>query len=174
MVFAGAAEPVTLDPFFASDGESFRVARQIFEGLVGTEPGTADPAPLLAKEWTVSEDGLSLRVHPRGGRHLPRRHRLQRRGRLRELRPVVQRPRSRRSRPDLTYYYGALMRGFATGPTANDALYKSCTPGEGTATIELNEPFAGFVSALSLPCLLHAEPVAPWRSSRTTLRGTRP
>src|SRR5690606_28674632 len=46
-VFAGAAEPKLLDPAFASDGETFRVARQIFEGLVGTEPGTPDPAPLL-------------------------------------------------------------------------------------------------------------------------------
>src|SRR3546814_20299341 len=58
-VFAGSAEPVTLDPFFASDGESFRVSRQIFEGLVGTKPGTADPAPLLAKSWETSEDGLT-------------------------------------------------------------------------------------------------------------------
>ena len=39
----------TLDPAFANDGESFRVARQIFEGLVGTEPGTPDPAPRLAE-----------------------------------------------------------------------------------------------------------------------------
>ncbi len=62
-VFAGSAEPVTLDPFFASDGETFRVARQIFEGLVGTEPGTADPAPLLAKSWEISEDGLTYDVH---------------------------------------------------------------------------------------------------------------
>ena len=59
MVFAGSAEPVSLDPFFASDGESFRIARQIFEGLVGTKPGTADPAPLLATDWTTSEDGLT-------------------------------------------------------------------------------------------------------------------
>ena len=58
-VFAGSAEPVALDPFFASDGETFRVSRQIFEGLVGTKPGTADPAPLLATEWTVSDDGLT-------------------------------------------------------------------------------------------------------------------
>ena len=50
-VFAGSAEPTALDPFLVSDGESFRVARQIFEGLVGTVPGTADPAPLLAKSW---------------------------------------------------------------------------------------------------------------------------
>ena len=49
-VFAGSAEPVALDPFFASDGETFRVSRQIFEGLVGTKPGTADPAPLLATD----------------------------------------------------------------------------------------------------------------------------
>ena len=33
-VFAGAAEPELLDPAFASDGETFRVARQMFEGLV--------------------------------------------------------------------------------------------------------------------------------------------
>ncbi len=51
--------PASLDPAFANDGESFRVARQIFEGLVGTEPGTADPAPLLAESWEVSEDGLT-------------------------------------------------------------------------------------------------------------------
>ena len=40
-------------------GESFRVSRQIFEGLVGTKPGTADPAPLLAESWETAEDGLS-------------------------------------------------------------------------------------------------------------------
>jgi peptide/nickel transport system substrate-binding protein len=55
----GLLRPGLLDPAFASDGETFRVARQIFEGLVGTEPGTADPAPLLATEWETSEDGLS-------------------------------------------------------------------------------------------------------------------
>jgi peptide/nickel transport system substrate-binding protein len=58
-VFAASSDPVSLDPAFASDGETFRVARQIFEGLVGTEPGTADPAPLLATEWETSDDGLS-------------------------------------------------------------------------------------------------------------------
>ena len=58
-VFAASSDPVMLDPAFASDGETFRVARQIFEGLVGTVPGTADPAPLLAKSWTTSDDGLT-------------------------------------------------------------------------------------------------------------------
>ena len=66
-VFAGAAEPERLDPAFASDGETFRVARQMFEGLVGTEPGTPDPAPLLAESWEVSDDGLTYDFQLRTG-----------------------------------------------------------------------------------------------------------
>lgn len=58
-VFAASSDPASLDPAFASDGETFRVSRQIFEGLVGVEAGTADPAPLLAESWETSEDGLS-------------------------------------------------------------------------------------------------------------------
>lgn len=47
-IFAGSSDPKTLDRAFAQDGESFRVSRQIFEGLVGEKVGTADPEPLLA------------------------------------------------------------------------------------------------------------------------------
>ena len=34
LVFAGASDPTYLDPALVSDGESFRVTEQIFEGLV--------------------------------------------------------------------------------------------------------------------------------------------
>ncbi len=159
MVFAGAAEPVTLDPFFASDGESFRVARQIFEGLVGTEPGTADPAPLLAKEWTVSEDGLTYEFTLEEGVTFHDGTDFNAEAVCANFDRWYNAPKTAQS-PDLTYYYGALMRGFATGPTADAALYKSCTAGDGTATIELNEPFAGFVSALSLPAFSMQSPTA--------------
>ena len=47
-VFGASGDPSSLDPAFASDGESFRISRQIFEGLVGVESGTADPAPMLS------------------------------------------------------------------------------------------------------------------------------
>ncbi len=57
-VFGASGDISSLDPAFASDGESFRVSRQLFEGLVGVEAGTADPAPLLAESWEQSEDGL--------------------------------------------------------------------------------------------------------------------
>ena len=39
MVYAGASDPTYLDPAVVSDGESFRVTKQIFEGLVDLKPG---------------------------------------------------------------------------------------------------------------------------------------
>ena len=62
-VFAASADPASLDPAFASDGESFRIAQQIFEGLVGVEEGTPDPEPLLAESWDVSDDGTQYTFH---------------------------------------------------------------------------------------------------------------
>ena len=48
LVFAGSAEPVVIDGAWVSDGESIRVIRQIFEGLVTTEAGGTDIIPALA------------------------------------------------------------------------------------------------------------------------------
>ena len=158
-VFAGAAEPVTLDPFFASDGESFRVSRQIFEGLVGTEPGTADPAPLLAESWEVSDDGLSYDFTLQDGVTFHDGTDFDAEAVCANFERWFNMPESSQV-PDLTYYYGSLMKGFATGPDADKALYKGCTPGDGTVTVELNAPFAGFVSALSMPAFSMQSPSA--------------
>src|SRR3546814_18737794 len=59
---------------------------------------------------------------------------------------------------ELTYYYGTLFRGFATGAKKDTAIYDSCTAEEGTATIKLNSPFAGFISAMSLPAFSMQSP----------------
>ena len=59
------------------------------------------------------------------GVDVPRRHRLQRRGSLRQLRPLVQLDRSRRER-GLSYYYGKLFRGYVETPDA--ACTSRCTP----------------------------------------------
>jgi len=56
-VFAGAADPTYLDPALVSDGESFRITKQIFEGLVELKPGTTTLSPALATRWTPSRDG---------------------------------------------------------------------------------------------------------------------
>jgi peptide/nickel transport system substrate-binding protein len=52
LVFAGAADPTYLDPALVSDGESFRVTEQVFEGLVRLKPGTTLIRPDLATKWT--------------------------------------------------------------------------------------------------------------------------
>ncbi len=159
-VFAGSAEPVTFDPFFASDGESFRPARQIFEGLVGTKPGTADPAPLLAKEWEVSEDGLTYTFTLEEGVTFHDGSEFNAEAVCFNFDRWYNMPESAQT-DDLTYYYAALFRGFATGDRADAAIYESCTADdESTATITLKKPFAGFISALSLPALSMQSPTA--------------
>lgn len=159
-VFAGSAEPVTLDPFFASDGETFRVARQIFEGLVGTVPGTADPAPLLADEWEISDDGLSYTFSLHEGVKFHDDSDFNAEAVCFNFDRWYNMPKSAQT-DDLTYYYAALFRGFATGDRADAAIYDSCTADDDlTATIKLKKPFAGFLAAMSLPALSMQSPTA--------------
>lgn len=148
-VFAASSDPASLDPAFAQDGESFRVSRQIFEGLVGTEPGTADPAPLLAESWESSEDGMSHTfalkedVTFHDGTPFNAEAVCANFDRWYNWTGLA-------ASEAFGYYYNKLFKGYADNPT--DAVYKSCTPdGDYSVTVELNKPFAGFIASLSLP-----------------------
>jgi len=59
IIFGAAGAPSMFDPLYATDGETFRVVRQMNEGLVAFKPGTADVEPALAKSWEQSADGLT-------------------------------------------------------------------------------------------------------------------
>ncbi|HET8868449.1 MAG TPA: ABC transporter substrate-binding protein [Agrococcus sp.] len=156
-VFAGSSDPSGLDPAFANDGETFRIARNIFEGLIGVEPGTADPAPLLAEDWETTEDGLSTTF---------------------QLKPDVTfhdgTPFNAEAvcanferwfnwegiaaTESLSYYYGSLFGGFKGD---ENALYESCSADdELTATVNLTRPFSGFIASLSLPSFSMQSPTA--------------
>jgi peptide/nickel transport system substrate-binding protein len=67
LVYAGAADPTYLDPALVSDGESFRVTKQIYEGLVDFAPGTTRIVPSLATGWSVSTNGRSYTFNLRRG-----------------------------------------------------------------------------------------------------------
>ena len=173
-VFAASSDPVMLDPAFASDGETFRVARNIFEGLVGTEPGTAEPAPLLAESWEQSEDGLSYTFTLKDGvtfhdgtefnaeavcANFDRWHNWT--GLLQS--------------ENLTYYYQNLFKGFAESdnPELEGGVYRDCVANEdGTVTVNLNEPFAGFIPALSLPAFSMQSPTAMEEYDADNVSGT--
>jgi peptide/nickel transport system substrate-binding protein len=57
LVFGAAGEPKLFDPAFASDGETFRVLKQVFEGLVKTKVGSAEIEPALATKWEGDSTG---------------------------------------------------------------------------------------------------------------------
>jgi len=67
IIFGAAGAPEVFDPLYATDGETFRVARQIHDGLVTFAPGTADVAPSLAESWEQSADGLTWTFKLRQG-----------------------------------------------------------------------------------------------------------
>ncbi|MHB8459242.1 MAG: ABC transporter substrate-binding protein [Candidatus Limnocylindrales bacterium] len=63
-IFGSASDPATLDAILIQDGESFRIAQQIYETLIKLKPGTtSDLVPGLAKSWDVSADGLTYTFH---------------------------------------------------------------------------------------------------------------
>jgi peptide/nickel transport system substrate-binding protein len=53
LVFGGVGEPTYLDPALVSDGVSFTVTEQVFEGLVRLKPGTTKIIPALATKWKL-------------------------------------------------------------------------------------------------------------------------
>src|SRR5947207_3137756 len=54
LVFGGVGEPTYLDPALVSDGVSFTVTEQIFEGLVRLKPGTTKIVPAMATKWKLT------------------------------------------------------------------------------------------------------------------------
>ena len=157
-VFAASSDPATLDPAFAQDGETFRVARQIFEGLVGTEPGTADPAPLLAESWETSEDGLSTVFQLKEGVTFHDGEPFNAEAVCANFDRWYNWEGLAASEA-LGYYYYKLYKGYASDPSK--AVYESCeADGDYSVTINLAKPFAGFVPSLSLPAFSMQSPKA--------------
>lgn len=157
-VFGASSDPKSLDPAYASDGESFRVSRQIFEGLVGVKAGSADPEPLLAESWTPSSDGLTYDFKLKTGVKFHD-------GTDFDAKAVCfnfdrwYNFKGLQQAESVAYYYGSLFKGFADKP--ENAVYKSCeATSANEAKVTLAKPFAGFIAALSLPAFAMQSPKA--------------
>lgn len=59
LVFGRGADSVSLDPGIVTDGESFKVTQNLFETLLNFGEQNTTIHPGLAKEWVVSDDGLT-------------------------------------------------------------------------------------------------------------------
>ncbi|TQN37837.1 peptide/nickel transport system substrate-binding protein [Blastococcus colisei] len=159
LVFGAAGDPAMFDPAFASDGETFRIARQIHEGLLTNELGGTEPVPQLAEDWEVSEDGLEYTFTLREGVkfhdgtdfnaeavcfNFDRWHNFE----------------GLATSPSASYYYQAVFGGFASTPDT-PSIYESCeATDENTAVITLTQTTSKFPAALSLPAFSIQSPTA--------------
>ncbi|MBD8044342.1 ABC transporter substrate-binding protein [Arthrobacter sp. Sa2BUA2] len=146
--FATAARPAGLDPFLAVDTESHRVTRQVLETLVGVDPVTSAPVPLLAESWSESEDG---RIHDftlRRGVTFHDGEPLNAAAVCANFERWYNLPASVRGPEVLTFR--SVFKGFADTPELS--AYKSCTAvDEYTVRLELNTRLTGLIPALASP-----------------------
>lgn len=61
------ANPLSIDPASAFEGESLQIVRAAYEGLVSQVIGTTDIAPGLATDWSVNEDATVYTFNLREG-----------------------------------------------------------------------------------------------------------
>ena len=59
LIFGRGGDSVSLDPIAVTDGESFKVTKNLFDTLVNFGEQDTEIHPGLASEWTAAEDGLT-------------------------------------------------------------------------------------------------------------------
>jgi peptide/nickel transport system substrate-binding protein len=171
LVFGAAGDPAMFDPAFASDGETFRIARQIHEGLLGNELGGTEPVPELAEDYEVSEDGLEYTFQLREGVqfhdgtdfnaeavcfNFDRWHNFE----------------GLATSPSASYYYQAVFGGFASTPES-PGIYESCeATDESTAVVRVNQVTSKLPAALALPAFSIQSPEALQQYDADNLSGS--
>ncbi|MCC3277575.1 ABC transporter substrate-binding protein [Arthrobacter sp. zg-Y40] len=154
--FATAARPVTLDPALASDTESYRVTRQVLEGLVGVDALTSAPTPLLAKSWTQSEDRRTYTFELRQDVTFHDGEPFNAEAVRRNFERWYNMPESVRTD---SLMYKSVFRGYSDTPALT--VYKDCVPvGEYTVRVILTEPLDSFIPALAAPAFAMSSPKA--------------
>jgi peptide/nickel transport system substrate-binding protein len=170
MVFGSVSDPVMLDPAFASDGETFRVLRQVFDGLLTTEIGGVELAPALAEDYEVSDDGLEYTFNLRQGVtfhddtdfnaeavcfNFERWYNFE----------------GLAASPSASAYWQDVFGGFASTPDTT-SIYESCeATDEHTAVITLTRVTSRFPAALALPAFSIQSPTALQQYDADNLSG---
>jgi peptide/nickel transport system substrate-binding protein len=162
LIFAGAADPTYLDPAIVSDGESFRITKQIFEGLVDLRPGTTTVVPKLATSWGVDKTrriwtfALRHGVKFQDGTPFNAAAVCFNFNRWYNFSGAFQ-------DPGATFYYQSIFTGFHhnESTTLGPPLYKGCRArGAYTAVITLTKPNGPFVPSLALQSFAMQSPKA--------------
>jgi len=162
LVFGVAGDAKTLDPALASDGESFRVARQVFEGLVRPEEGGTKIVPGLAESWTPDAAGttwtfkLKTGVKFHDGTDFNAEAVCTNFNRWYNWTGLMQ-------GEDISSYWQDVFGGFAKNVSDKlpPSLFKSCTAKDAaTVDIALSRVTSKFPAALALPAFSMSSPKA--------------
>ena len=157
-VFAVPAAPATLDPAATSDLESWRVSRQILEGLVAADLTTSQPSPALATSWAASDDGLSYTFTLREGVTFHDGTAFDAAAVKANMdRWFAATPEFRAANP--TMAFTSVFRAHAD--QAGLSVFKACTVlSSHEVRIDLSRPFTAFLEALTMPAFAISSPKA--------------
>ncbi|MER6989641.1 ABC transporter substrate-binding protein [Saccharopolyspora hirsuta] len=156
--FGAAGAPDGFDPFYASDGETFRVTRQITEGLVGFKPGSADVEPELAESWEHTPDGKSWTFKLRTGVKFHDGTDFNAEAVCKNFQRMFDQTGAGQNNA-LSYYWIENFGGFSDGKTPS--LYQSCeSPDPTTAVVHLTRASSKFPDILGLPSFSMQSPTA--------------
>ena len=168
LTFGAAGAPSLFDPFYASDGETFRISRQIFQGLVGIEPGTSNLQPELATGWRSSEDGLRWTFTLQEGVRFHDGTEFDAEAVCANFERMFNQTGAGQS-DALSYYWIQSFGGFADG--AAPSLYESCTArNPATAVITLTRVTGQFPALLALESFYMQSPTAMARYQANNVR----
>ncbi|TLM85166.1 ABC transporter substrate-binding protein [Pseudarthrobacter sp. NamE5] len=156
--FGTAAQPLGLDPALSSDVESQRITRQILEGLVGVDQTTGKPTPLLATEWTESNEGRSYTFKLRSGVVFQDGTPFNADAVCVNFNRWFAFPEALRRQAPGSSFKG-VFKAHSDEPELS--IFKSCTAvSADTVRIDLSQRFTAFLQALTLPAFAIASPAA--------------
>jgi len=156
--FGTASQPLGLDPALSSDVESYRVTRQILEGLVGVDQTTGKPTPLLATEWTESDEGRAYTFKLRSPVTFHDGTPFNAEAVCANFNRWFGFSEALRQQAPGSSFKGVFK---AHSDQAALSIFKSCTAvSEDTVRIDLTQRFTAFLQALTLPAFAMASPAA--------------
>lgn len=171
MTFATEGAPKLFDPFFATDGATFRTSQQIFEGLIEFKPGTADAEAGLAEKWSSTEDGLTWTFNLRKGVKFHDGSDFNAEAVCFNFNRWYN-TKGAAASPAVTGYWQDNFGGFSDG--AKPSLFKSCTAkDDSTAEVQLTRYTSKFPDILGLPSFAMQSPKAmqQYKADEVTQQG---
>jgi peptide/nickel transport system substrate-binding protein len=169
--FGTASQPLGLDPALVSDVESYRITRQVLEGLVGVDQTTGQPTPLLATEWQAADDGRAYTFKLRDKVTFHDGSAFGAAAVCSNFDRWFNFPEALRQQATGTSFKGVFK---AHADQAALSIYKGCTAlAADNVRIELTQPFTGFLQALTLPAFAMSSPQALTAQSADVLNQNR-